>query len=30
VHEWYPAEMVDVVVGGATVFVVGVQRFERI
>jgi uncharacterized protein YaaQ len=30
VHEWYPSEMVDVVVGGATVFVVGVERFERI
>ena len=29
-HEWYPAEMVDVVVGGATVFVVPVERFERI
>jgi uncharacterized protein YaaQ len=29
-HEWYPAEMVDVVVGGATIFVVNVVRFERI
>jgi uncharacterized protein YaaQ len=29
-HEWYPAEMVEVVVGGATVFVVPVERFERI
>lgn len=29
-HEWYPAEMVDVVVGGSTVFVVNVVRFERI
>lgn len=30
VHDWYPAELVDVVVGGATVFVLDVERFERI
>ncbi len=30
VHDWYPAELVDVVVGGANVFVLNVERFERI
>lgn len=30
IHDWYPAELVDVIVGGATVFVVNVDRFERI
>ncbi|MDI3339232.1 MAG: cyclic-di-AMP receptor [Sphaerobacter sp.] len=29
-HEWYPAELVEVVVGGATVFIVNVERFERL
>lgn len=30
IHEWYPPELVEVVVGGATVFVLNVERFERI
>lgn len=30
IHEWYPPDLVDVVVGGATVFVVNVERFERV
>ena len=30
IHEWYPPELVEVVVGGATAFVVNVERFERI
>lgn len=30
IHEWYPPELVEVRVGGATVFVVNVDRFERI
>ncbi|HUZ01066.1 MAG TPA: cyclic-di-AMP receptor [Thermomicrobiaceae bacterium] len=30
IHEWYPPELVEVVVGGATVFVHNVERFERL
>jgi uncharacterized protein YaaQ len=30
IHDWYPPDLVEVVVGGATVFSVNVQRFERI
>lgn len=30
IHDWYPPELVEVVVGGGNVFVVNVQRFERI
>jgi uncharacterized protein YaaQ len=30
IHDWYPPDLVEVVVGGATVFVVNVHRFERI
>lgn len=29
VHEWYPPNLIEVVVGGATVFAVDVERFER-
>ncbi len=29
-HEWYPPNLVEVVVGGATVFILPVERFERI
>lgn len=29
-HEWYPPNLIEVVVGGATVFTVPVERFERI
>ena len=30
IHEWYPSDLVEVTVGGATVFVLPVERFERI
>ncbi|HET9015689.1 MAG TPA: cyclic-di-AMP receptor [Thermomicrobiaceae bacterium] len=30
IHEWYPPELVEVVVGGANVFVLNVERFERL
>ena len=30
IHDWYPPELVEVVVGGGNVFVLNVQRFERI
>lgn len=30
IHEWYPPDLVEVTVGGATVFVLNVVRFERI
>jgi uncharacterized protein YaaQ len=30
IHEWYPSDLVEVTVGGATVFVLNVDRFERI
>ena len=30
IHDWYPPDLVEVVVGGATIFVVSVERFERI
>ena len=30
IHEWYPPELVEVTVGGATVFVLDVERFERL
>ncbi len=29
-HEWYPMGLVEVKVGGATVFVINVARFERL
>lgn len=30
IHDWYPSDLVEVVVGGATVFVLHVHRFERL
>ncbi|TVR74911.1 MAG: hypothetical protein EA415_05210 [Sphaerobacteraceae bacterium] len=30
IHEWYPSDLVEVTVGGANVFVLNVDRFERI
>lgn len=30
IHEWYPPDLVEVTVGGATLFILPVDRFERI
>lgn len=30
IHEWYPPDLVEVTVGGATVFVLPVAKFEQI
>jgi uncharacterized protein YaaQ len=30
IHDWYPPDLVEVAVGGANVFVLNVERFERI